>query len=91
MDAKEIAGLGSELVDFLGGFDDCFGRSGTPRASPTIAGWQRKGHTPFIRHAVLRVPSRTDEPDTAPFNLSVTHPAPAAKDGAPLLLLCVVP
>ena len=27
MDAKEIAGLGSELMDFLGGFDDCFGRS----------------------------------------------------------------
>ena len=27
MDAKEIAGLGSELMDFLAGFDDCFGRS----------------------------------------------------------------
>ena len=27
MDAKEIAGLGSELVDFLAGFNDCFGRS----------------------------------------------------------------
>jgi len=27
MDAKEIAGLGSELMDFLGGFDECFGRS----------------------------------------------------------------
>ncbi len=27
MDATEIAGLESELVDFLGEFDDCFGRS----------------------------------------------------------------
>jgi len=27
MDAKEIAGLGPELMDFLSGFDDCFGRS----------------------------------------------------------------
>ena len=27
MDAKEIAGLGSELVYFLAGFNDCFGRS----------------------------------------------------------------
>lgn len=27
MDAKEIAGLGSELMDFLTEFDDCFGRS----------------------------------------------------------------
>ena len=25
MDAKEIVGLGSELMDFLAGFDDCFG------------------------------------------------------------------
>ncbi len=27
MDASEIAGLGSELMGFLAGFDDCFGRS----------------------------------------------------------------
>lgn len=27
MDASEIAGLASELADFLGEFDDCFGRS----------------------------------------------------------------
>ena len=27
MDTKEIAGLGSELMDCLAGFDDCFGRS----------------------------------------------------------------
>jgi SRSO17 transposase len=27
MDAREIAGLGSPLMDFLAGFDDCFGRS----------------------------------------------------------------
>lgn len=27
MDARQIANLGSELMDFLGEFDDCFGRS----------------------------------------------------------------
>ena len=52
MDAKEIVGLGSELMDFLGGFDDCFGRS-EPRGhlrtyvSGQLSDLQRKSVEPI--------------------------------------------
>ena len=62
MDATEIAGLESELVGFLGEFDDCFGRS-EPRehlrtyVSGQLSDLQRKSVEPIALAA--DVPPRT--------------------------------
>ena len=62
MDATEIAGLESELVDFLGEFDDCFGRS-EPRehlrtyVSGQLSDLQRKSVEPIALAA--NMPPRT--------------------------------
>jgi len=62
MDAKEISGLESELMDFLAGFDDCFGRS-EPRehlrtyVSGQLSDLQRKSVEPIALAA--DVPPRT--------------------------------
>ena len=62
MDATEIAGLESELVEFLGEFDDCFGRS-EPRehlrtyVSGQLSALQRKSVEPIALAA--DVPPRT--------------------------------
>ncbi len=62
MDATEIAGLESELVDFLGEFDDCFGRS-EPRehlrtyVSGQLSDLERKSVEPIALAA--DVPPRT--------------------------------
>ena len=52
MDANKISGLGSALMDFLGEFDDCFGRS-EPRehlrtyVSGQLSDLPRKGRIRF--------------------------------------------
>ncbi len=62
MDATEIAGLESELMDFLAGFNDCFGRS-EPRehlrtyVSGQLSDLQRKSVEPIALAA--EVPPRT--------------------------------
>jgi SRSO17 transposase len=62
MDASEIAGLESELVDFLSDFDDCFGRS-EPRehlrtyVSGQLSDLERKSVEPIALAA--EVPPRT--------------------------------
>ena len=62
MDATEIAGLESELMDFLAEFDDCFGRS-EPRehlrtyVSGQLSDLQRKSVEPIALSA--EVPPRT--------------------------------
>ena len=62
MDATEISGLESELIDFLGEFDDCFGRS-EPRehlrtyVSGQLSDLQRKSVEPIALAA--NMPPRT--------------------------------
>jgi len=62
MDASEISGLGSALVDFMGEFDDCFGRS-EPRehlrtyVSGQLSDLPRKSIEPIALSA--EVPPRT--------------------------------
>lgn len=62
MDANEIAGLDGALIDFLGEFDDCFGRS-EPRdhlrtyVGGQLSGLQRKSVEPIALAA--NVPPRT--------------------------------
>jgi len=62
MDVTEIAGLESELVDFLGEFDDCFGRS-EPRehlgtyVSGQLSDLERKSVEPMALAA--NIPPRT--------------------------------
>ena len=66
MDANEIAGLESELVDFLAEFDDCFGRS-EPRerlrtyVSGQLSDLPRKSLEPMALAADVR-PRNADAP-----------------------------